>query len=70
MNDEEKAGGLERRIAGRQERNPDPEALLGRMRCGADGLLEQIRMSRETIEHSKHLLRQIDSLLARSILKR
>jgi len=52
-----------------QECDPDLEPALAQMRRGADGLLEQIRVSRETIDHSKDLISQIEGLLARLVLK-
>jgi hypothetical protein len=36
---------------------------------GREHLLEQIRVSQETIERSKELIKQIDELLARSPVK-
>ena len=51
------------------EDNPDFDADLAALRRGRGDLLEQIRVSQETIERSKELIRQIDDLLARPVLK-
>jgi hypothetical protein len=51
------------------EDKPDFDAEFAALRRGRADLLEQIGVSRETIERSKELIRQIDDLLARSVLK-
>jgi hypothetical protein len=50
------------------EQNPDHGALAAMHRGRAD-LMEQIRLSAETIKQSYELLRQIDKQLAESPLK-
>jgi hypothetical protein len=51
------------------EDKPELDAHLAALRRGRADLAEQIRMSKETIERSKELMRQIDDLLAKSLLK-
>ena len=53
-------------MADRTESEDDHVATLVR---GREHLLEQIRVSQETIERSKQLIQQIDKLLAKSPLK-
>ena len=48
--------------------DPEDDHLAALLR-GREHLLEQIRVSQETIERSRELIRQIDELLARSPIK-
>ena len=50
------------------EHNPDLD-LLAAMHRGQVDLMEQIRLSKETLERSQELLRRTDDLLTKSPLK-
>jgi hypothetical protein len=50
------------------EHNPHLDALAALHRGQAE-LMEQVRVSQETVERSQELLRRIDDLLAKSPLR-
>jgi hypothetical protein len=50
------------------ETKPEDDHVAALLR-GLEHLLEQIRISQNTIERSKELIQQIDKLLAKSPLK-